>query len=150
MSIPQNKPRKTKHQSPQENYPDSYVVPESEIRALVGEVPFKQIDAFAARMQVIADCTTQPIEGQARNELDKHEMEMIKRVGAQDRRKRYREVMKAVRGAVERGGREGIDAAHRTARLAVQQAFRWTPEYLYALRQYENRLRAIEEITKGR
>src|SRR5215216_4638088 len=145
MSIPENKPRKTKHTSPEKIYPDSYVVPESEIRALVGEMPFKQIDAFAARMQVIADSTRQPVEGPARSELAKSELEEIKRVAGQDNRKRYRAVMGAIGEAVERGGREGIDMAHRTASYAVQQAFRWTPEYLYALRQYENRLRGLRQ-----
>src|SRR5215211_7827316 len=114
MSIPENKPSKTKHKSPQETYPDSFVVPESEIRALVGEIPFKQIDAFARRMQVIADSTKQPLEGPARHKLEESELEKIKEVGRQDSRKRYQEVMKAIKEAVERGGREGIDITHRT------------------------------------
>src|SRR5215216_5971116 len=100
MSIPENKPRKTKHKSPEEIYPDSFVVPESDIRALVGELPFKQIDAFAQRMLLIADSTRQPVEGPARNRLEKSELEKINEVAAQDSRKRYQELMKAIKAAV--------------------------------------------------
>jgi hypothetical protein len=32
----------------------------------------------------------------------------------------------------------------------VQIGFRWTPEYLYALRQYENHLRAIRQKARPR
>ena len=145
MSIPENKVRKIKHQTPEEDYLDSFVVPESELRALVGDVPFKQIHVFAAHMQVIADSTKQPVTGFARNKLDKAEIEQIKKAAKQDRRTLYQNVVKAILAAVERGGQEGIDLAHRTASYAVQLAFEWTPEYVIALKRYENNLRAIRQ-----
>jgi len=39
-------------------------------------------------------------------------------------------------------GAQGIDAAHLTASYAVELAFRWTPNYFAALKQYRNKLRA--------
>jgi hypothetical protein len=143
MSIPENKARKTKHQLHKQNYPDRHVVPENEIRALVGGLTIDQLYAFAALMQLIADATKQPLKGTARNELAESEIEQIKQVAAQGKHKRYQNVMKENISAIEQGGREGIDVTHRTASYAVQLAFEWTPEYLCALRQYAEKLRRM-------
>lgn len=150
MNIPENKTRKTKHQPPKQTYPDRYVVSESEIRTLVREVRVKQIDAFATSMQVIADATKQPAEGSARNKLDKSELEQIRQVATQDKRKPYQNMMKAIIEAVEQGGREGIDVTHRTASYAVQLAFEWTPEYIFALRHYADKLRSMRQEAKSK
>jgi hypothetical protein len=149
MSIPENKSGKTKHREPERKYPDRYVIPESEIRDLVGELTIEQMDAFAVRMQVIADATKQPGEGPARNKLDKFAIQRISQVAAEEKRKRYQKVMEAIKAAVERGGREGIDVTHRTACLAVKLALEWTPEYLSTLRQYQQKLRRIRQRANG-
>jgi hypothetical protein len=38
-------------------------------------------------------------------------------------------------------GPEGIKSARKTAAMAVDHVFIWTPDYFYALKQYGNKLR---------
>jgi hypothetical protein len=58
MNISQKKARAAINPWPWISHPHGYVVPESEIRELVGNQLLKNLNDFAARMQVIVEATT--------------------------------------------------------------------------------------------
>lgn len=155
MNIPQKKAGAANITLPWRSNPHGYVVPESEIRELVGNQLLKNLNDFAARMQAIVDATTctytaahfREVATLAKDRLTDTDIRLIRLVSSQDRSRQYQRVMKAILDAMEQGP-EGIRAVRRTAALAVRLAFAWTSTYNSALLEYENDLTAGRHVDK--
>jgi hypothetical protein len=119
--------------------PQRYVVPECEIRDLVGSLSVLDISTVAARFQIVADLTSGAFEERT-DQLGKSDLALIKRIADEDKTAHYRRLMKAIIAGVGQG-RHGINAAHLTAGRAVELAFRCTREYFSALHSYRRNLR---------
>lgn len=119
--------------------PHPYVVDESEIRGLVGSLDIHYMSTVAARFQIVADLTSGAFEEKI-DRLDSSDLMLIKRIANEDNSDYYRRIMRAIIASLGRG-RQGINAAHLTASLAVLMTFRWSPEYRSALDDYRHRLR---------
>jgi hypothetical protein len=119
--------------------PHPYVVDESEIRALVGGLDIHHMSTVAARFQIVADLTSGAFEEKI-DRLDSSDLMLIKRIANEDNSDYYRKIMRAIIASLGRG-RQGINAAHLTASLAVLMTFRWSPEYRSSLDDYRHRLR---------
>lgn len=119
--------------------PHPYVVAESEIRGLVGSLDIHYMSTVAARFQIVADLTSGAFEEKI-DRLDPSDLMLIKRIASEDNSDCYSRIMRAIVAGLEQG-RQGINAAHLTASLAVLMTFRWSPEYRSALDDYRHRLR---------
>ena len=119
--------------------PQKYVVPECEIRDFIGSLSVLDISTVAARFQVVADLTSGAFE-ESIDQLDESDLVLIKRIAGEDNSLPYRRLMTAIIAGVGQG-RHGINAAHLTARRAVEIAFRCTREYFSALHSYRRSLR---------
>ncbi|SRR6266404_991669 len=119
--------------------PHPYVVDESVIRALVGSLDIHRMSTVAARFQIVADLTSGAFEEKI-DRLDSSDLMLIKRIAAEGTSEYYRTIMKAIIASLGQG-RQGINAAHLTASLAVLMTFRWSLEYRSALDDYRHRLR---------
>jgi hypothetical protein len=120
--------------------PHPYVVAESEIRGLVGSLDIHYMSTVAAQFQIVADLTSGAFE-ESIDRLDPSDLMLIKRIAAEGNSEYYRRIMSAIVAGLEHG-RQGINAAHLTASLAVLMTFRWSPEYRSALDGYRHRLRS--------
>jgi len=149
MNISQKKARAAINPWPWRSHPHGYVVPESEIRELVGNQLLKNLNDFAARMQVIVEATTctysaahfREVATLAKDRLTEADVRLIRRVAGQDRGRQYQRLMRAILDAIDQGP-EGIRAVRRSAALAVRLAFAWSSTYNSALLEYENDLAA--------
>lgn len=119
--------------------PHPYVVDESEIRALVGSLDIHYMRTVAARFQIVADLTSGAFEENI-DRLGSSDLMLIKRIANEDDSDDYRGIMRAIIASLGEG-RQGINAAHLTASLAVLMTFRWSPEYRSALDDYRHKLR---------
>ena len=131
--------RKENSESLKGKTPERYVVPESEIRRLVGSLDIHRLSIVAARFQIVADLTSGAFEERI-DRLDQSALMLIKRIADEDNSARYRRLMKAIIAGVGQG-RHGINAAHLTAGRVVELAFRCTSEYFSALHSYRRSLR---------
>jgi len=137
MAKPERKREDCK--SLQEEAPQKYVVPESEIRDFIGSLSVVDVSSVAARFQVVADLTSGAFEERI-DELSASDFGLIKRIADEDSSARYRRLMSAVIDSLG-NGRQGINAAHLTASRAVELAFRCTREYFSAMNSYRRTLR---------
>lgn len=139
--------RSTKAKQPAK-LPERYVVPESAIREFVQSLGIFDIEEAATRLQAVADATSQILERRI-DQLRPADMRLIMRIAAESRTGRYRRIMKAIIASVGQGP-EGIKAAHLTANRAVELAFRWTPDYISAFKQFKNKLRENRLMEESR
>ncbi len=119
--------------------PQKYVVPESEIRDFIGSLSVLDVTDVAARFQVVADLTSGAFEERI-DQLDESDLFLINRIAGEDHQVHYQHLMTAIIAGVGQG-RRGINAAHLTARRAVELAFRCTREYFSALHSFSRNLR---------
>ncbi|MFY9558534.1 MAG: hypothetical protein WAV47_27870 [Blastocatellia bacterium] len=131
--------RKRATESLEEKNPQPYVVPKSEVRDLMGSLNIHKLSTVAARFQSVADLTCGAFED-SKDNLEQAELTLIKRLAREGNGRLYRRIMAAILTGIGQG-RHGINAANLTASLAVQMAFRWSPEYRIALDSYRHRLR---------
>ena len=139
MSIPENKSHKKKVELLGARYLGEALVSESEIQDFIRSLRVGDWDSFAARMQVVVDVTS-ALNDKLAGEIDDNNLRLIKQVAGESSDKRYQQIMGAIIAATEQGG-EGIKSARKTAAMAVDMIFVWTPDYFSALKQYGNRLR---------
>ncbi|HJQ70782.1 MAG TPA: hypothetical protein VKA70_17540 [Blastocatellia bacterium] len=148
MSISENNSSKKKLELLGARYLGEAVVSESEIHDFIRSLQVGDWESFAARMQVIVDATSEPTEQEA-GEIDENSLRLIKRVARESKDKSYEQIMGAIIAAIGQGA-EGIKSAHKTAAIAVDQVFIWTPDYFYALKQYGNKLRDSRRRAKSK
>jgi hypothetical protein len=149
MNIPKKGEKNTKTQrlrkskspeAPTKPESQRYLVDESVIERFVKHLQVRNAEAAMARLQTVLDLTAGMLIEP--DEIDRADVEIIKRLAGESRDKDYREMMKQIVAAIEQG-EEGIEAAHRTAARAVEIGFRWSIYYFGALEMYKNRLRRI-------
>lgn len=131
--------KKEDSESLQGKTPQKYLVRECEIRDFIGSLSVLDISNVAARFQVVADLTSGAFEERI-DQLDESDLALIKRIAGEDNGVHYHRLMTAIIAGVGQG-RHGINAAHLTARRAVEFAFRCTREYFSALHSYRRNLR---------
>ncbi len=148
MSISENNSSKKKLELLGARYLGRAAVSESEIHDFIRSLQVGDWESFAARMQVIVDATSASTEQEA-GEIDESNLRLIKRVARESKDKSYKQIMGAIIAAIEQGS-EGIKSAHKTAAMAVDHVFIWTPDYFYALKQYGNKLRDSRRRAKSR
>jgi hypothetical protein len=136
MSISKNTKRRKSLPSAEPRYPNAYVLPEQEIRALFEETRHDQIDTVAARMQVIVDVTDKSAGGK----LAQADLQYLKQVAAEDSHPDHQRLMQALLQAVA-GGKAGLAAARQTAAHLVERYFLFSRERYLGLKMYEARLR---------
>ena len=136
MSIAKNTKRRKSLPSAEPRYPDTYVLPEQDIRALFEETRHDQIDTVAARMQVVVDVTDKSAGGK----LAKDDLQYLKQVAAEDSRPDHQRLMQALLQAVA-AGKAGLAAARQTAAHLVEMYFLFSRERYLGLKMYEARLR---------
>ena len=156
MTIPKKSGKRTKNeplgkpksQESPTTKPESlrYLVDESVIERFVKRLQVRKAEAAVAPLQTVSDLTAgMMIEP---DEIDRADVEIIKRLAGESRNKDYRQIMRQIVAAIEQGD-EGIEAAHRTAARAVEVGFRWSIYYFGALEMYKNRLRRINRTAEG-
>lgn len=119
--------------------PERYAVRECEIRDFVGSLSLLEISPVAARFQVVADLTSGAFE-ESIDQLNESDLALLKRIAHEYNSVHFHRLMSAIIASVGQG-RHGINAAHLTARRAVELAFRCTREYFSALHSYRRNLR---------
>jgi hypothetical protein len=139
MTMARKETKKENSKSLKGKNPQRYVVRECEIRDLVGSLSVLEISTVAARFQVVADLTSGAFEERI-DQLDESDLALIKRIAGEYNSLHYHRLMTAIIAGVGQG-RHGINAAHLTARRAVEFAFRCTREYFSALHSYRRNLR---------
>jgi hypothetical protein len=157
MTIPKKGEKRTKSEplrepksegSPTKQESHRYLVDESVIERFVKHLRVRDAETAMARLQTVSDLTAGMLIEP--DEIDRADVEIIKRLTSESRDKDYRQMMRAMVTAIEQG-EEGIEAAPRTAARAVEVGFRWSIYYFGALEMYKNRLRRIgqsAEISK--
>ena len=118
-----------------------YVVPETAIRDFIGSLSIHDVETTAAKLQIVADATRRALDSQS-DRLDRSGLQLLRDLAGESTNKHYRRIMKAIIAGVGQGPL-GIDAAHLTASYALEMAFRWTPDYFLALREYGDKLRTL-------
>ena len=147
MSIAKKISKRTNTEPLRKKSQNKYVVDESEIGDFIGNLSICQIDETAASLQAFADLTGLLLNN-TDDEVRQCELEKIKRLASTSNNKQYRQMMKAMMGAI-RQGPGGIKAGHQTATRAVELAFRWTAEYFVAFDLYREKLRRMIEEGEG-
>lgn len=125
-----------------------YVVPESTIRDFVCSLGIHDIEKAATRLQAVADATSRILEHRI-EQLNPGDLRLILHTAAESKSRRYQQIMKAIIAGVGQGP-DGIKAAHLTADRAVELAFRWTSDYVSAIKQYRDRLRENRLVAESR
>ena len=138
MSIKEGSKRASAKSLKGERY-GPYVVPETAIRDFIAGLSIRDVETTAARLQMVADATRQALESQDER-LDRSRLQLLKEVAGESTNKHFRRIMRAIIVGVGQGS-QGIDAAYLTASYAVELAFRWTPDYFSAFKQYRDKLR---------
>ncbi|HEX5731518.1 MAG TPA: hypothetical protein VF131_01695 [Blastocatellia bacterium] len=146
MSISENNSSKKKLELLGKRYLGEAVVSESEIYDFIRTLQVGDWENFAARMQVVVDAVSPFIDT---DEIDESNLRIIKQLAKESKDKGYQQIIGAMIAAVEQGG-EGIQSTHKTASMAIDMVFIWTPDYFSALKQYEKKLREIRRGTKSR
>jgi hypothetical protein len=123
------------------------LVSESLIDDFIRTLRIEDLDIFASRMQVILDSTS-PLVESATDQIDETGLRLIKQVAAESKDKGYRQIVGAIIKALEQGG-AGIKSARKTASVAVDMVFLWTPGYFAALKEYQSWLREIRRNAKA-
>jgi len=136
MSISKNGTRRKSLPSSEAKYPGGYVLPKSEIHTLFEQTRHDQIDAVAARMQMVVDVTGKSVD----DKLADDDLQLLQRVAVENLRPDHRRLMRAILRAVI-DGLEGIEAARRTAACLVEMYFLFSRERYLGLKMYEVRLR---------
>ena len=139
MSISENNSSKKKVELLGARYLGEAVVSESEIHEFIRSLRVGEWDSFAARMLVVVDAATSLIEQDA-GEIDESNLRLIIGVASESTDKGYQRIMNAIIAAIGQSP-EGIKSARKTAAIAVDMMFIWTPDYFSALKQYGNKLR---------
>lgn len=119
MSITENQRYDENTELLEQEYCESYVVPEGEIRDFVNKRRLGEIDSLEAQMNVVVEVTSRLLEGCFR-ETD---MQVLNKVASQRSNKQYRQIMRAVVSATKRGPK-GIWAARKTAVRIMELAGR--------------------------
>jgi hypothetical protein len=140
MNIPKKSEKRTKSEPLRKEYAPRYVVAESVIENFVKHLRVRDAETAMARLQTVADITAgMRVKS---DKLERSDSDLVKWLAAQSKNKDYRQIMRGIIEAIEQG-EEGVEAAHRTARRAVEVGFRWSIYYFGALEMYKNRLRRI-------
>jgi NAD(P)H-dependent FMN reductase len=139
MSISKNNSHSEKLELLGERYLGECLVGEDELHEYIRTLHIPDWESFAASMQVVVDVTGALIENET-DEIDDSALQLIEQVARESEDKSYQRIMEAIVAAIEQGG-EGIRSAYKTAAVAVDMVFIWTPEYFSALKQYAGKLR---------
>lgn len=139
MGATMPKKESRKEEASRETVPQKYVVDEREIRDFIVSLSVVDISTIAARFQIVADLTSGAFEERI-DQLDESDLMLIKRIGREEFGPQYQRLMTAIIAAVAYE-RQGINAAHLTARRTVELAFRCTRDYFAALHDYSRNLR---------
>jgi hypothetical protein len=123
-----------------------YVVPEGKIRDFVENLGIHDLNIVAVRFQVVADLTSGALEGRV-DRLKRSDLRLIKQIADENDGEDYRQIMTAIIAGLGEGP-NGVNAAHLTASLTVELAFRWAREYFSALDRYRDKLRRMR-LTAG-
>ena len=145
MSIKEASKRASGDSSKRKN-PHPYVVPENQIRRFIESLGIHDLNTVAIRFQLVADLTLGALEGRV-NRLRRSDLRRIEQIAGEDDSNAYRQIMTEIIGGLGQGA-GGVNAAHLTARRAVELAFRWTRGYFSALDQYREELRRMR-VTRG-
>lgn len=141
MSISKNKNHSEKLELLGERYLGDCLVSEAELHEYIRTLHIPDWESFAASMQVVVDVTGALIENET-DEIDDSALQLIEQVSRESEDKSYRQIMETIAAAIEQGG-EGIRSAYKTAAVAVDMVFIWTPEYFSSLKQYARKLRRM-------
>ena len=136
MSIAKNTKRRKSLTAEESQYPGGYVLPESDLHTLFENTHYNQIEAIAARLQLIVDLTDKPVDGK----LAATDLQDLEQVAAEDTRPDQQQLMQALLQAVE-DGPAGLAAARQTAARLVEWYFVFSRERYLSLKMYEARLR---------
>jgi len=136
MSIAKNGARRKSLPSSEPKYPGGYVLPEGDLQTLFDETRHDQIEATAARMQVVDDVTDKSVDGK----LADGSLQHLKQIAAENMPPDHQRLTRAILRAVT-DGQEGIEAARRTAAFLVEMYFLFSRERFMGLKLYQMRLR---------
>jgi hypothetical protein len=140
MTIARKKARKSNSESLEGRDPQQYVVPESEIRELVGNLRIREAQR-AAMCLLIVDNAARAI-GEDKTESGELNLRLIKEMAAEEECRQIRRIIKAIIAAIGHGA-EGIDAARLTITRFIEFAFENHPGSDSAEGPYNNKLRKI-------
>ena len=140
MSI-REQSKRANSESLKEEHPERYVVPESAIRDFIGSLSIHAVSSAVAGLQIVADITSDASENRI-DRLRESDLQLLNQIASESSNRHYQRVMRAIIVGVGQGP-HGINAAHLTANRAVELAFRWTHDYISALKQYRDKLRSM-------
>ena len=121
-----------------EKYPHMGVVHEGELRQFVSTVRLSHLRAYGGRFYVLMEA----LEAARYKPSAKAWRGVIKLIAvleSESRNRRYQQILHAMAEAVP--SEEGLSRAFWTALRAVEMAFEWTAEYMYAFSLYTQRLK---------
>ena len=129
------------------------LVPESEIRAFVGNLRIRETQAVFARLLVVALAAVELLENRNQGKSDNALLMLIKRVAREDKDKRYRHIMDEIVASLssDKEGEEwmkGFGSAFMTLSRAMEYTSELLPDRETVIKMYEEKLEEVRQASR--
>ena len=129
------------------------VIPESEIRAFVGNLRLREAQAVVTRLCMVAFAATELMQSRSQGKPDEARLLLIKRVAREDSDKRYRHMMDEIVASLgsNKEGEEWLKEfglVCMTLARAIEYASQLLPDHGAAIQMYEERLKEVSQTSK--
>lgn len=129
------------------------LVPESEIRAFVGNLRIHESQAVFARLLVVALAALELMQNRDQGKSDEVLLILMKRVAREDKDKRYRHMMDKIVASLssDKEGEEwmkGFESAFMTLSRAMQYTSELLPDRETVIRMYEEKLEEVRQASR--
>ena len=135
---------------PEEHISVPCVVPESEIRAFIGELRNRETQVVLARLMIVVFAAIEFMQSRVAGKPDETRLVLIKQIAREDKNKRYRHLMDEI-VAVLGSGKEveewmkGFGSVCMTIGRAFECASKSLPDYAEVRSTYQQRLEHIRQ-----
>ncbi|MEK6406688.1 MAG: hypothetical protein AABN34_06965 [Acidobacteriota bacterium] len=130
------------------------VVPESEIRAFIGELRNRETQVVLARLLIVVFAAIEFMQSRVAGKPDETRLPLIKQIAREDKNKRYRHMMDEI-VAVPGSGKEveewtkGFGSVCMTIGRAFECAGKSMPDYAAVRSTYEQRLEQARQASNA-
>lgn len=130
------------------------LVPESEIRAFVGELRNRETRIVMTRLLIVAFAAIELMHSRLAGKADETKLLLIKQIAREDNNKRYRHMMDrivAVLGSDKEGEEwmKGLGSACMTIARALKYVSETLPDYAVVRSTYERRVEQVRQDSRA-
>ena len=135
---------------PEEHISVPCVIPESEIRAFIGELRNRETQAVLARLLIVVFASIELMRSRLAGEPDETRLLLIRQVAREDKNKRYRHMMDEIVATLGSGKEsdewmKGFGSVCMTIGRAFEFASESLPDYAAVRSQYEQRMEQVRQ-----